>query len=186
MLEFIEELTEAKMFRGRETLSGKTADDIAEVVYAMFLIVEILRTEDSGWLKDYITNTMADEQFKSMRSSSSDLHNLIAVLSNQDKFDSKIKVNPKISPPLLQIKRYFRDILNDRKLASVDRAFFKSLEDFLKIKNSDLKHFRRTVTDWQYASTTEKRGIRLGIKNFLTPTNHQNDLLIKFFDKLRG
>lgn len=184
MLEFIEEIKEARMFRSRETLNGKTAEELGQLLYIMFLMVEIMRNEQTKWTKDYIDNTMADEQFTSMRSNSTDLHNIIAVLANQDKFSTKIASNTKISPPLLQIKRYFRDIINDRKSQGNDRAFFKNLEDFLKIKNSTLKHLRRTVADWTQSSTTEKHTVKVELKNIVKPTNYQNDLVIKFIDKL--
>lgn len=186
MLNFFEELKEARLFRGRETLKGKTADELGKVLYLMFMMIEILRAEDKLWAIEYVTNTMADEQFTSMRSNSTDMHNLIAILSNQNKYEGRITTNYKISPPLLQIKRYFRDILNDRKLRGVDRSFFKSLEDFLQISNGEFKNVRRTVADWNLASDTEKHTVRYAIKNLIRPTNQQNDLLIHFFDKLRG
>lgn len=184
MFEFFDELNEARLFRGRETLQGKSADDLAKVLYLMFMMVEILRHEDSSWLRDYISNTMGDEYFRSMRSSSSDLHNIIAVLSNQDKFSDKIKTNGKISPPLLTIKRYFREILNKIKYPSQDRAFFKSLEDYLKISESKYKNIRRIVGDWESASKTEKNTVMYEIKNLIKPTNQQNDLVLRFIGKL--
>lgn len=186
MLDFIEELKEARLFRGRETLKGKTAEELARVFYLMIMMIEILRDEDKSWVEDYINNTMADSEFTSMRSNSTDLHNIIAVLHNQDKYSDKIIINARISPPLLQIKRYFRDIINNRKQHGVDRSFFKSLEDFLKINDSTLKNIRRTVGDWNLSSTTEKRTVRYDIKNMIKTTNQQNDLLLHFMDKLRG
>lgn len=184
MLEFIDELNEARLFRGRDTLKGKSAEELARVVYLMFMMVEILRQKDSVWLREYVSNTMADEQFTSMRSNSTDLHNLIAVLHNQDKFQDKIIVDGKISPPILAIKRYFREILAKTKYPSQDRAFFKSLEDYLKITNSSYKNIRRTVGDWSTSSATEHRTVMTDIKNLLKPTNQQNDLVLRFMDKL--
>lgn len=184
MFDFLDELNEARLFRGRETLSGKTAEDLAKVLYLMFMMVEILRHEDSSWLRDYISNTMNDEYFKYMSASSSDLHNIIAVLSNQDKFSDKIKTDGKISPPILTIKRYFREILNKTKYPGQDRAFFKSLEDYLKISNSNYKNIRRTVGDWESSSKNEQNTVMYEIKNLIKPTNHQNDLVLRFIDKL--
>jgi FAD/FMN-containing dehydrogenase len=177
---FLDELTEAKMYRGRDTLSGKTADDLAKVAYLMIMMLEILRTEDKEFTKSYVRNTMWAENFTAMRSNASDLHNILAVLANQDKFQDKIKVNHNISVPVLQLRRYLRDIEGNRKELSLDRSLFKSLEGFLKISDSACKEVRRTVGDWHSAGDTEKSTIRHQIKNLLQPSNQQNDLLTQF------
>jgi signal transduction histidine kinase len=77
-----------------------------------------------------------------------------------------------------------RDIDSGLKQQGVDRAFFKTLEEFLKISDSNLKEIRRAVADWRDAGATEKSTIRYKIKNLLHMTNQQNDLLIQFRTKL--
>jgi hypothetical protein len=106
------------------------------------------------------------------------------VLNNQNDYADRIIVNAAISVPTLQIRRYLRDIENDRKQIGIDRAFLKKLDDFFKISDSSLKEIRRVAADWNYASPTEKGTIRRQIKNALQSTNHQNDLLIHFRTKL--
>jgi hypothetical protein len=115
-----------------------------------------------------------------MRSSASDLHNLIAVLHNQDDFSEKIETDANISIPVLQLKRYLRDIENDRKDASLDRQFFMKLEQFLKISNSSYRQIRRNVADWRLNSDTEKELICRNIKNYLNNYNQQTDILTYF------
>lgn len=180
MFEFIEELTEARMYKGRDTLHGKTAAELAKVAYLMFMMLEILRTEDAEFAKKYVKETNWAENFSAMRTNLSDLHNLLAVLNNQDKFSDKITVDHSIAVPTLQIRRYMRDIEDNRKQRGLDRSFFKSLEDFLKIGDSQCKEARRAVADWHAAGDTEKGTIRRLIKNVLQPTNQQNDLLTQF------
>jgi hypothetical protein len=183
-LPFLQELTEARMYRGSSTLQGKTADELAKVVFLMFMMLEILRKEDAGFAKKYAKQTLWHEKFSTMRTNASDLHNLLSVLSNQQDFSSKIATNANINVPALQIRRYLRDIDSGLKQQGVDRAFFKTLEEFLKISDSNLKEIRRAVADWRDAGATEKSTIRYKIKNLLHMTNQQNDLLIQFRTKL--
>jgi hypothetical protein len=183
-LPFLQELVEARMYRNTTTLSGKSAGELANVAYLMFMMLEILRYEDNSFAKRYSVETMWYDNFSSMKSSASDLHNVLAILSNQGNYKDKIKVDAGISVPNLQIRKYLRDIENDRKDKGWDRAFFKTLGEFLKITGSDLKQMRMYVADWTANSVAEKRKLRLQIKNLLQATNHQNDLLIHFRTKL--
>lgn len=185
-LEFLQELTEARLYRSRDTLKGKTAEELARATFLMIMMVEILRAEEPTWIKNYIVSTRWNEDFKAMLMQASDLHNLIAILHNQDKFEDKITVDKTISPPIFMLKTYFRNIENSRKDHGWDRSFFKKLEEFLKIKDGSLREVRRAVADWQLNSDTEKRTVRHQIKNLLLPTNQQNDLLLYFKDKLHG
>lgn len=183
-LPFLQELVEARLYRNTSTLTGKTAKELAKVTYLMFMMLEILRYEDKSFAKRYSVETMWYDNFSSMKSTASDLHNVLAVLSDQNSYAHKIKTDATIAVPILQIRKYLRDIENDRKDKGWDRAFFKTLSEFLKIADSDLRELRMYVADWDQTSATEKRKLRLQIKNLLQATNHQNDLLIQFRTKL--
>lgn len=180
MLDLIQELVEARLYRGTSTLEGKTAEEIAKISFLMIMMLEILRFEDSKLVSKYVADTLQYEQFDSMRSSASDLHNLLAVLNNQDKYKERIKVNHNISVPVLQLRRYLRDISANSKDRSLDRTFFTKLENFFKITDSNFKQIRRYVGDWHLVSDNEKNKIRKQIKNFLQNYGQQNDLLIDF------
>lgn len=181
---FLQELTEARMYSNTTTLSGKKATELAKVAFLMFMMLEILRYEDKTFAKRYSLNSIGYDNFLSLKSSSTDLHNVLSVLANQNKYADKITTDFTIAVPVLQIRKYLRDIENDRKDRGWDRAFFKTLGEFLKITDSDLKEMRIWVADWPQASDTEKRKLRLQIKNLLQATNHQNDLLVQFRTKL--
>jgi hypothetical protein len=181
---FLQELTEARMYRNTTTLSGKKATELAKVAFLMFMMLEILRHEDKSFAKRYSLDSMWYDNFASLKSSSTDLHNVLSVLGNQSKYADKITTDLSIAVPILQIRKYLRDIENDRKDRGWDRAFFKTLSEFLKITDADLKEMRIWVGDWLQASATEKRKLRLQIKNLLQATNHQNDLLVHFRTKL--
>jgi hypothetical protein len=183
--EFFQEMNEARLFKDADTLYNKSADEIAKITFLMFMMLEILRHEDQSFAKSYVAKTIWYEGFDAMRSSASDLHNLLAVLNHQEKYEGKIKQNKAISVPLLQIKRYLRNIENGRHEHAQDRSFFKSLEEYFKLTDSTVRQIRRVVGDWKDASTTEKRNFRYQIKN-LIPVSQRNDLVIQFRNKLQG
>lgn len=185
MFDFIQEINEARIYKNGDTLKGKTADDLAVGVFLMIMMLEILRNIDKDYAKKYAIQTIGYENFTSMRGSASDLHNLLAVLANQEDYKDKIETNSKINVPVLQLRRYLRDIENDRKDISLDRQLFLKLEQFLNIKNSSFRQIRRNVADWRLNSTAEKTLIRRNIKNYLNNYNQQTDILVYFRDQAK-
>lgn len=179
-LEFIQELTEARMFRNRDTLGGKSAADLAKTVFLSLLALEIMRTLDPNYTKKYALDTISYENFKGMRNNATDLHNLLSVLNNQLDYASKIQPDAAIAIPALQIKRYLRDIENNRKDKALDRQFFYKLESFLKITDPEYKELRRSIVDWGMNSSVEKRNIIRSIKHDMNKTSLQLDLLQQF------
>jgi hypothetical protein len=184
MFDFIEELKEARMFRGSDTLRGKSANDVAKMAFTMFLMLEILRQEDPNYAKDYVRKTMDHTNFDSMRTSATDLHNLLAVLNNQQKYSARVTPNPSISVPVLAIRRYFREVLGGRKDRGLDRALLQNLQNSFKVSSGELSSARRNVADWYLPSKTEKAVTKRALKNVLQSTAHQADIFVHFKSKL--
>lgn len=184
--EFLEEIKEARIYRDGGTLKGKSAQELAKITYLLILSLEILRNEDRAFARSYAGSTLPYENFRSMRNSATDLHNLLAVLGNQDKYQDKIQADFQINIPGLQLKRYFRDIINNRKERSLDRALFKQLEDYLKIRDGDLRRMRRIAGDWHIASSSERKTVIRDIRNLLNRLSINNDLFLHFRNKLQG
>jgi len=180
VFDFIQELTESRMFRNQSTLKGKSAETLASVAFLSVMMIEIMRVIDPNYARRYAKETLSYENFTAMRNSASDLHNILTVLNNQTDYEDKITANARISVPVLQLRRYLRDIENGRKDQALDRQLFKTLEDFLSIKNSVYKKIRRNVGDWQLNSEAEKTNIRRTIKNELNQLSLQLDILQHF------
>ena len=191
MLEFIQEISEARLYKNGDTLKGKSINDVAKITFLNIMILEIMRTIKPEYAKQYASNTFPYQHFSSMRTSASDLHNLLVVIDNQDKFQDKLTTNKKYSStwpftqssmsytitlPELQIKRYLRDIQSGTKNISQDRQLFKTLEDNFHISDSNLKNIRRNVADWKLASPVEKETTIIAIKQLANNLNQQNDL----------
>lgn len=159
---FLQELTEARIYKDGTSIRGKSAESIAELVYLITLLLEVLRFEDKGTARNYAEETLKFNNFDSMKTSGTDYHNLIAVLNNQSKYDVYINSNYSIAIPYLQLRRYLKDFSASSSSHSVDRQFLIKLEEFLKV--SKYKSIRRVVADWHLASDTEKKDVFIQLR----------------------
>jgi len=167
MFELIQELTEARMYKNRDTLYNKSARELGQIIFATIMMIEILRNIDPNYAKTYIRNTLQQNRWTHMRPSATDLHNLLAVINNQENYDKKIKADPSVTIPVLALRRYMRDIEAGRKDKQLDRSLFLKLQDSLKVTDSRLKWIRRQVADWNYVSKGEKVLVRRDLKNLM-------------------
>lgn len=180
-LTFFQELAEGRLYHHRDVLEGKKVKDLAKVVFLMIMILEIMRYEDKSKARSYAYETMEFNSFDMLRMTGNDLHNLLAVINNQLDYLDKIEVDPSISLPELQIKRYLRDIINNRHDITMERRFFLKLEDFLGIRDVQYKTIRRTVLDWKNSPHYERNYTKELIKRLLnTFMQQRNDLVNKF------
>jgi len=181
MLEFIEELKEARIYKGESTLENKTAEDIAKASFLCIMMLEILRHSDKEYARDYAKSTIAYENFEVLRMNTTDLQNMLAILNNQDKHAKRIKTDPNIAVPVLQIKRYMRDIANGNKDPNLDRQLFMTLERFFKISSGDYKNIRREVGDWKLAHKSDRTTVTKNINTFINRLqNIQPDIAVYF------
>jgi hypothetical protein len=150
MFDFIkEEIFEARMFRTPVSVSGRTAADLARVLYVSLLAVELVRQIDERTAQHYAALTIQWGDFDHIRGSATDLANIIAVLSNQRDFEKYVEPNYDISAPVLQIKSYLRSVWQGYWFHGRDRQAFMNIETMLGISDSTLSQIRRIVLDWK-------------------------------------
>lgn len=200
MFEFIQEISEARIYKDGNSLKGKSLDDLVNVTFLTIMMLEIMRFLDSKVASSYANSTQPYQDFTSMRTSATDLHNLLVVLSNQDKFHDKLSLDTKYSSvwpftqtntvnrvtlPEYQTKRYLKDIIVNRKEVALDRSYFKSLEELLNIKDSKLKNIRRNVADWAMLDSSEKHWTITSICQLANQLSQQNDLYQVFKNHIK-
>lgn len=156
MLEFIQDLTETRMFRGPGGLRGHRADQLGHILYVALLSLELIRRTDETAARVYANKTLVFGDFDSMRLGTTDLANLVSVLTNQSDYDSKIQVNFDISAPVLQINSYMQNVKQRFFSSGMTRQFFLNLEAMLQINDSNLWSVRRTVIDWRISSPRDR------------------------------
>jgi hypothetical protein len=168
MLEFIQtELIESRLFRSPQGVDGRSARDLARVAYLILLSVEMIRQTDEVTAQSYAGLTIQFGDFDSMRPGATDLANLLSVLSNQHKYEDKLRTDYDISAPVLQIKTYLRSVWQSNWWHGRDRQTFINIENMLDISDAMLSQIRRIVLDWNLSSRSEQRNAMSNIRREL-------------------
>lgn len=157
MFDFIkQELVEARLFRFPENLHGRDAQGLARLLFASLLTMEIMRYENTNRAVQYAQQSLTFNEFDHMRTGATDVANLIAVLSNQSRYEKEIAVNTKISAPVLQIRTFLRTFVSVGYDQNEIRRFFIRLDEMLGVAGGEMHQARRIISDWEDASRMEK------------------------------
>lgn len=155
--EFLDELKESRMFRGLPGLRGQKAHELARVLYVAMLSLEFIRQFNEQRSQMYAYRTLQFNDFDKMRNGSTDVANLVTVLSNQNDYAERIEVDFDVHAPSLQIHSYMQRLRMGIASPTLDRQFFLNLEHALDISDSTLTGIRRVVMDWTRSNRFEKR-----------------------------
>lgn len=155
--QFIEEIKESRMFRGVAGLRGQRAYELGRVLYVAMLSLELIRQHDQRLSSMYAYRTLQYNDFDKMRNGTTDVANLVCVLSNQNDYAERIEVNFDVHAPTLQLQSYMQRLRMGLASPSLDRQFFINLEYALGISDSTLSGIRRVVLGWQHANRWEKQ-----------------------------
>lgn len=155
--EFLEELKESRMFRGVAGLRGQRAYELGRVLYVAMLGLELTRQFDERRSQMYAYRTLQYHDFDQMRNGTTDVANLVSVLSNQNDYAERIQVDFDVHAPALQLQSYMQRLRMGINSPSLDRQFFINLEYSLNISDSTLTGIRRVVLDWKRSNNWEKR-----------------------------
>lgn len=145
------------MFRGIAGLRGQRAHELGRVLYVAMLSLELARQYDQRRSQMYAYKTLQFNDFDKMRNGSTDVANLVSVLSNQNDYAERIEVNFDVHAPALQLQSYMQRLRMGISAPSLDRQFFLNLEYALDIGDSVLYGIRRVILDWRRSNSWEKR-----------------------------
>jgi hypothetical protein len=158
MLPFIQgELVESRLLRSVHSVNGRTAKELATMMYAAVLSLEILRIENPPEAQRYARDSMMYGDYDKLNPAASDLYNIMVILSNQDKFEGLIKTDYDISAPLLETKSYLRRIYNGVSSSLQDRYVLMNMQQFLDIQQVDIIQARKTVAFWEDSNQWAQR-----------------------------
>lgn len=180
--EFIkEELTEARYLRRPGQLTGQSGYDVAETFFEHLLILQQLRYDDPVYAQVYAKDTLKYMNFKAIRPSATDLHNLTAVLLNPTKYSDTVSDLNNLSFDQLRFKRYLRNIIKGKVNESADRMMFYRMQKNLKIRNTFLKQARRIIADYPSANPTERRNVSTRMMSiFRRDQKYRSDLFKQY------
>lgn len=156
-LEFIDELTEARLFKHQRDFHRYNNRDLAEL--SMLIILICTAYQQDNFVKHYLDETIAMGDFSRIRSSSTDFANIVAVMKEYDQYKIKI-TNSNISFPEMQFKQFVREITGSGLSSKDAHRYLFAFEDFLKIGSSAFKKMRRTALNWAEASPSDRQEFR--------------------------
>ena len=147
---FLKYVSEGRVVRRQSDLQRYTFGEITERIYLSFLALTLLRNfeQTAGFVKSYATNTLAYGSFERVRTTTNDLHNMMAVVAGDPEITKKLSdknramaMRQRQSVPVMAIRRYLRDFNNPF-------SFLSKLEVGLGITNVDYKNLRRAIADY--------------------------------------
>ena len=156
---FLKYVSEGRVVRRQSDLQRYTFQEITERIYLSFLTLTLLRnfSQTLGFVKTYATNTLSYGNFDRVRTTSNDLHNMLAVVAGDPIITQKLSnknaamaIRQRQTVPTLAIRRYLRDFKGSY-------AFLTSLESSLGITNIDYKNLRRAISDYASLDTRRKK-----------------------------
>ena len=156
---FLKDVSEGRVVRRQSDLQRYTFQEITERIYLSFLALSLLKNFDQtiGFVKTYANQTLAYGSFDRVRTTSNDLHNMLAVVAGDPSIVQKLAnknaamaLRQRQIVPVLAIRRYLRTFKDSY-------SFLTQLESALGISNLDYKNLRRAISDYQKLDGRRKK-----------------------------
>ena len=166
-MDFIKEITEARMTRDTSGARKLTYTDCCERMYLSLLVLETMRNFPRFRLdvQKYAKRTAGFETYRYYRINGSDLYNFIYFVvgddSAQDKLkdpDAAKKMKASTRIPVADVNRYINSLKNGQEPTLTSSLFIK-LENSMGIKNTDYKAIRRGLSDFERLTKAELQRI---------------------------
>jgi hypothetical protein len=164
-MDFIKEITEARMTRTESNTRRLSYRDCCERAYLILLGLEMMRKfpQYSAEARKYARNTSRFANYDSFRASATDLYNFIYFIVGGDDAMQKLRdpedakdVREKTTLPQMAVNRYLSKIAQGQEPTASSEMFIK-LESVLRINSSNYKRIRRTVTNLDRANSRDIR-----------------------------
>lgn len=174
---FIKELTEARALRTQRGLN-LSAEQVAENIYLNVLSLQAMRY-DPGTARqaaEYARKTLQYQDFSNIRSTATDLHNWVAVFSNPDRYADQIGPVGRASMPVMQFKKFLRDVAQGKSNPNFEKQFLMSLERNLGIASGQYGAVRRLLSDWNRLYGSERKQSATRLQQALRAKSPKSDL----------
>lgn len=156
---FLQYVSEGRVVRRQSDLQRYTFQEITERIYLAFLTLTLLQNfkQTQGFVQNYARDTLTYGTFDRVRTTSNDLHNMLAVVAGDPEITKKLAnknvamaLRQRQTVPVLALRRYLRDFKNAF-------GFLTSLERSLGITNMDYKNLRRAIADYPALDSKRKK-----------------------------
>jgi hypothetical protein len=167
MMEFIQDLHEARLTRNSYNQKSLTYSDCCERLYLTVLIIELLRRykKYSRNAQRYAKDTSSHTNYDHFRMYGTDLYNFIYFVNGDDAALEKLKdpeaakqVRERVSLPVMGLNRYLSKVGGGSWPAEANQ-FMVKLESSLLISNSDYKNIRRGLSGYESLDSRNKKAL---------------------------
>ncbi len=177
-MDFIrQEITEGRLIRNVKDLQGK---NIAQQIMNHVLVLEILAHTDPGYAARYARQTLSHGDYKGIRSNATDLHNLLSVAENKDRYAKDLPGLDKLSVPTLQINQYLRNITRKNLNREYTSQMMYRLQRGMGVNDSRTSSVRRVVQDWGRALDNEKAQAVDQLNRMMMADSRRSDLYDRY------
>lgn len=176
-MSFIKELTEARALRTKRGLN-LSAEQIAENIYLSVLSLQAMRYDPNtaSQAAEYARKTLQYQDFSNIRSTATDLHNWVAVFNNPERYAEQIGPVGRASMPVMQFRKYLRDLSQGKSNPNLEKQFLMSLERNLGISNGHYSAVRRMLSDWNRLYGSERKTSTTRLLQALRAKTPKSDL----------
>lgn len=162
-MKLIQQLAESHLLTSKSSYRKYSAKQISELVYLHVIALRILASEPltHKLAHDYALRSSRYSGFAQWYQNATDLHLLIHALVSEDVDLKMPEASQEFKETLYfdepELKRWLKEISQNRISESHTRSLFIHLDGALKIKNTSMKAIRRIVQDWPHNNHTQNQ-----------------------------
>jgi len=186
-MDFIKELSEARLTKDSFNQKKLTYTDCLEKAYLIFLAIEAMRKFPSAtpFIREYSKDSI-NPNYKHFKISGTDLYNLLYFINGDEHALGKLKdpssaqeMQDKVVLPLRDIETYLTSISKGNNPNMVQQ-FFIRLENSFLINDSNYKNIRRSFVNFDKINVTDKKAIITKLLFSLRAKLRDSDIIEKF------
>lgn len=181
---FIQELSEARMFKTREQISKEGVRSLSDHLMISLLSLYIM-SNDYNYApvaSAYAQKTISLGNFNRPSPSGTDLYQTVYSLQRQDMFnDAKdTMLMGKIRVDSNKIKRFTSSIVGGKTNPSSASQFFLKLERDLQIQDPKIRAARRLAQDWPTLNTQQRQLVASQMMRYYRLNARRSDIMPLF------
>jgi len=153
-----QEISESRLYRTTNNMRKLTGRDIAELAYLNTLAVYLFLVAKND--TDYAKKTSRYGNYKNFKTTSTDLYMLGYVINNPEGISlstDEVSYLNRLQFDANKHYRFIKEISSAKGKLQTAAGYLYRLESQLKINNSKLKDFRRSIISWDSLSSSNKK-----------------------------
>ena len=183
-MDFIKEITEARMTRDSQNQRNMSYSDCCERLYLSILAIEMMRNYPSASpvVQKYCKGSI-HHNYKDFKISGTDVYNLLYFLRGDDNALQKLKdpeaakrMQASLQVPVEEVRRYLSAVSKGLNPSSIQQMFMR-LETGLDIKNTDYRGIRRSLSNYTKLNSLDKRNLATRLLYAMRAKLRNSDLI---------